>query len=1131
MAQASDSCQKFVGLWSWNAFSSKIDIKPDGTADVLCTLCDKNLRWTCSGNVFKLNCCVFGVDMNLSADGKQMTGARGAMVRLSAPPAPDTGSASAAIPSTPSGTAPSPHGAILVQAPLAVGTTPGQAAKLLEMPLNAVPRGIYTLDREYDFNVLDSVYYDAGSQQISLVGHHDERVKGPQIPYLQHLAILLENPAPKFTLNLTPESYRRANAFFNWSPSRQQADEFNKKLYDVLDPQGNVTANGRLILPSFGIYPVHGNKAPGYLGVDTQLTKDGLTAVTRVAPNSPAAEAGIVVGDWITFFDDGPIVSPSDRPVYHPLDLAHRVRFAGAGTKLNVTYQRGAQVFRKSIALAADSKDRWLGFTRYDALAALYRAAQDERAAIVIEAFGLLKDTPMGNPALGPTLGKFSAVLNFTPESSPEGRGQAISRRLDEVFAFPGNPVLAAYNASFAKTRDAAAAIHPALEKMDAALIPKARELLERPLNQPEGFQIPPEVVDRLWNIRAEMTPEYRGVPADSLLARAMFDGDYMTKRVTNRPDLKLRFPTYQTEFEYRRTHGLNKEDGAFRTWISVAKLDVAQSSSGDTLELRDVQMRFNIRKLGKDGIDLPNQQPNGYEDLLTSLYSGFAQEYPTLHELREIAKLTAAAAWLHGKTPSLRLPKDGAVKWRGPAKVPGLAYTYLYNRDRKLYYQMVVEGGVNLNLEPFLWPSTGIVDARGTPGGGAPARGAPVIPTSASVVDLRVAAGGNLTAPPDGYRSVGWVVRTNAIQGNRQSVSLRLNSISADAPQMPKSTPAVCEALKGQIAELQEAKLRAEMADRVYDIYAAKDAVAAPSLFKTCVSHTSDVPKRFALISGSVEEMRKLLPGADDATIHQLIDPAQSDYRVAVYRDEITKKLFVVFRGTQSKDDMGNADVPQVFGERTEYYSKAVALAGLLKQSPDVQEHGIEFIGHSLGGGLAAAAAVEACGPRLSSEPPRRWKCSAKTFNPAGVHRNTVNGKDLLSAEGYIDAYVVEGEPLNFSQDNRARTINGVTAISALAVPLTGGMSAMIPAWVATKTAENDTNPLPPSIGRRLTLPAWAAAPPPQMVGRHTMACVNEGLDRRISYVQSEYRSDCAPRRPGEVPPPPPVSFGTGAK
>ena len=452
-AQISNSCHKFVGLWSWNGGSgTKIDIKPDGTADVLCALCDKNLRWTCNGNVFKLSCCVFGVDLNLSADGKQMSGARGTSVRLSPLPVPET-----ALPPiasrAPAGSHAAPiSGAPPIAAPLAVGTTPAQAQKLLEAPLHALPQGVYQLDRGYDFNVLDEVYYDASSQQISLVGHHDDHFKGPPIPYLEHLATLLENPNPKFTLNLTPDSYRRASAFFNWSPTHQQAEKFNKELYGVIDARGSITPIGRYMLPSFGVYPVRGNKKPGYLGVETHLTKDGMTAVTRVAPNSPAAKAGIVAGDWITFFDDGPIVRPTDRPVYHPQDLAHRVRNAGAGTTLNITFQRGVQPFKKSVTLTADSADPWLAVTRYDLVAALYRAAGDERAASAIEAFRLLKDSPMGNPALGATLNKFMAVLNLGQQPSPEARGRALAMRLDEIFAFPGNPVLAAFNANFART-------------------------------------------------------------------------------------------------------------------------------------------------------------------------------------------------------------------------------------------------------------------------------------------------------------------------------------------------------------------------------------------------------------------------------------------------------------------------------------------------------------------------------------------------------------------------------------------------------------------------------------------------------------------------------------------------------
>jgi hypothetical protein len=57
-------------------------------------------------------------------------------------------------------------------------------------------------------------------------------------------------------------------------------------------------------------------------------------------------------------------------------------------------------------------------------------------------------------------------------------------------------------------------------------------------------------------------------------------------------------------------------------------------------------------------------------------------------------------------------------------------------------------------------------------------------------------------------------------------------------------------------------------------------------------------------------------------------------------------------------------------------------------------------------------------------------------TFNPAGVHLDTATGRDFRSAVGYIDAYVLENEPLNASQDNRSWIDAGVTGITLAVEP-----------------------------------------------------------------------------------------------
>jgi hypothetical protein len=96
-----------------------------------------------------------------------------------------------------------------------VPDSPDQAAKLLERRFDLSVKGLYELDNEYSFNVIDTVFYDTASGQISLSGHYDERFRGLRVPYLQHLATLLEAEKPRFSLEWTPDSQQRVDALFH----------------------------------------------------------------------------------------------------------------------------------------------------------------------------------------------------------------------------------------------------------------------------------------------------------------------------------------------------------------------------------------------------------------------------------------------------------------------------------------------------------------------------------------------------------------------------------------------------------------------------------------------------------------------------------------------------------------------------------------------------------------------------------------------------------------------------------------------------------------------------------------------------------------------------------------------------
>ena len=141
-----------------------------------------------------------------------------------------------------------------------------------------------------------------------------------------------------------------------------------------------------------------------------------------------------------------------------------------------------------------------------------------------------------------------------------------------------------------------------------------------------------------------------------------------------------------------------------------------------------------------------------------------------------------------------------------------------------------------------------------------------------------------------------------------------------------------------------------------------------------------------------------------------------------------------------------------------------------------------VSITGHSLGGGLASAAGLNAQVPTY-------------TFNAAGVHENTI--KDVVLAKKvnekkYIKAYYSNKDPLNYAQDNPATTAT-VAGAASLAQQVVPGASALSAAGqyigvasgtpeglVAADVLNKVSNPvsavstaatLPPALGERIPL------------------------------------------------------------
>lgn len=125
-----------------------------------------------------------------------------------------------------------------------------------------------------------------------------------------------------------------------------------------------------------------------------------------------------------------------------------------------------------------------------------------------------------------------------------------------------------------------------------------------------------------------------------------------------------------------------------------------------------------------------------------------------------------------------------------------------------------------------------------------------------------------------------------------------------------------------------------------------------------------------------------------------------------------------------------------QALGLESQQYKMAIRYTSdVLKQYilPS-GENRLELTGHSLGGGLASAACAWL--DRVINEEKLKASVHAITFNPAGVHKNTVAPASLLS--GHIHAFAVQDEILTTLQSHK-NVLPFVADILRLAGPFVG--------------------------------------------------------------------------------------------
>ncbi|MDR3110077.1 MAG: DUF2974 domain-containing protein [Planctomycetaceae bacterium] len=147
-----------------------------------------------------------------------------------------------------------------------------------------------------------------------------------------------------------------------------------------------------------------------------------------------------------------------------------------------------------------------------------------------------------------------------------------------------------------------------------------------------------------------------------------------------------------------------------------------------------------------------------------------------------------------------------------------------------------------------------------------------------------------------------------------------------------------------------------------------------------------------------ATEQQKSEILGKPESELTDLSD----SMREQLYYDERSKRFILAFAGT---DPLNVIDwiqnVSQFVGLPTEYYQNAVTLVRAIKLK---DRDKVILTGHSLGGGVAAVAAIAG-------------KMNAFVFNPPSIHRNTLAEFDpgnVALAETNVHRFVVTGEILD---------------------------------------------------------------------------------------------------------------------
>ena len=227
------------------------------------------------------------------------------------------------------------------------------------------------------------------------------------------------------------------------------------------------------------------------------------------------------------------------------------------------------------------------------------------------------------------------------------------------------------------------------------------------------GVTLSQALLSKLYNVPLpQMELVFKNLPAQTNLAKVMFEADYMLKSLTALPDVKEKVPGHLTNLEYLEEESIKQgirtpagAGGEVRNTLLPGNVKMRISPGGKVVAFDDAQVKIEsalLKPVGNLGSaeTLVRNSFTAYGNFLTGRYDLYARVYPPFHRMREVEKLIALARWAKANNYKLVVDRSEGSKVSLPVTASGFWNAIFAADQQEVSLTVVALGGADFSQQ-----------------------------------------------------------------------------------------------------------------------------------------------------------------------------------------------------------------------------------------------------------------------------------------------------------------------------------------------------------------------------------------------------------------------------------------------